>query len=76
VLFCEIVYRPVPMNTSPNWREVIDSICESYGIKEVELAKRCETTQATINRIRNGVIISPRYELGACLMGLYEARSQ
>ena len=57
------------------WKKLIEDLL-GEGLKEQEIANRVKTkgvrtTQPTINRIKKGVIESPRYELGQALVNLH-----
>lgn len=57
------------------WQELIGDMRRA-GLKEAEIVTRLkamgvETTQPTINRIMNGKIGEPNYQLGAAIVKLH-----
>lgn len=57
------------------WKKLIEDLL-AKGLNEQEIASRItvkgvRTTQPTINRIKSGVMKSPRYDLGAALIDLH-----
>ena len=60
-----------------NWNEIINELCE-HGLSEAEIASRLElagvkVSQASINRLKRGLIKNPRYEFGDALKALHES---
>lgn len=54
------------------WNVLVKEILERGGLSEVELAKRVQTSQPTINRIKNGQSANIRHALGESLRALHK----
>lgn len=53
-----------------NWKKIIEEIKEK-GYNEKEIAEIVDSTQPTINRLKNGLIKEPLYTLGIRLINLH-----
>ena len=54
-----------------NWPVVIQEL-KARGFSQLEVAKQCGTSQATVSELSRGVTKSPSYELGAKLIQLHQ----
>lgn len=63
------------MDTNPNWPKIIETVARHHGWSQARIARQVGTTQANIWRIASEKQ-SPRYELGARLIKLWQECQQ
>jgi len=57
-----------------NFRRIVQEVEDAYDLDDEQLAAKCKTHRSTINRLKNGAVTQPAYQLGAVLVRMHDER--